>query len=155
VERGVREYMRAGPLGFPVVDVAVALTDGSYHTVDSSDAAFQTAGRIAMSEGMPGCAPVLLEPIMRVQVHVPTDATARINALVSSRRGAPLGYDARTGWRGWDTVMAEMPLAEMTDLIIDLRSLTQGVGTFEMAFDRLAELSGKLADAVVATRKAA
>ncbi|HEY4078223.1 MAG TPA: elongation factor G [Rhizomicrobium sp.] len=155
VERGVRDYLRAGPLGFPVVDVAVALTDGSYHTVDSSDAAFQTAGRVAMSEGMPGCAPVLLEPIMRVQVHVPTDATARINALVSGRRGAPLGYDARTGWRGWDTVMAEMPLAEMADLIIDLRSLTQGVGTFEMTFDRLAELSGKLADAVVATRKAA
>ena len=155
VEKGVREFMKAGPLGFPVVDIAVALTDGSYHTVDSSDAAFQTAGRLAMSEGMPGCAPVLLEPIMRVQVHVPSDATAKVNALVSGRRGAPLGYDARAGWRGWDTVRAEMPLSEVSDLIVDLRSLTQGVGTYEMEFERLAELGGKLADTIVATRKAA
>jgi elongation factor G len=155
VERGVRDYMKNGPLGFPVVDVTVALTDGSYHTVDSSDAAFQTAGRLAMSEGMPGCAPVLLEPIMRVQVHVPSEATAKVNGLVSGRRGAPLGYDARAGWRGWDTVRCEMPLAEVSDLIVDLRSLTQGVGTYEMEFDRLTELGGKLADTIVATRKAA
>ena len=155
VEKGVREYMKAGPLGFPVVDVAVALTDGSYHTVDSSDAAFQTAGRLAMSEGMPGCAPVLLEPVMRVMVHVPSDATSKVNALVSGRRGAPLGFDARPGWRGWDTVRCELPLAEVSDLIVELRSLTQGVGSYEMAFDRLAELNGKLADAVVATHKAA
>ena len=155
VEKGVREFMKTGPLGFPVVDIAVALTDGSYHTVDSSDAAFQTAGRLAMSEGMPGCAPVLLEPIMRVAVHVPSDATAKVNGLVSGRRGAPLGYDARPGWRGWDTVRCEMPLSEVSDLIVDLRSLTQGVGTYEMEFDRLAELGGKLADTIVATRKAA
>jgi elongation factor G len=155
VEKGVRDYMKAGPLGFPVVDITVALTDGSYHTVDSSDAAFQTAGRLAMSEGMPGCAPVLLEPIMRVRVHVPTDAAAKVNGLVSGRRGAPLGYDARPGWRGWDTVRCEMPLSEVSDLIVDLRSLTQGVGTYEMEFDRLAELGGKLADTIVATRKAA
>ena len=112
VEKGVRDYLKAGPLGFPVVDVAVALTDGSYHSVDSSDAAFQTAGRLAMSEGMPGCAPVLLEPVMRVAIHVPHDATARVNGLIGARRGAPLGFDARPGWRGWDTVRAEMPLAE-------------------------------------------
>jgi elongation factor G len=155
VERGVRDYMKSGPLGFAVVDVTVALTDGSYHTVDSSDAAFQTAGRLAMSEGMPGCAPVLLEPVMRVQVHVPSEATAKVNGLVSGRRGAPLGYGARNGWRGWDTVRCEMPLSEMSDLIIDLRSLTQGVGTYEMEFDRLVELDGKLADGIVATRKAA
>ncbi|HEY2009123.1 MAG TPA: elongation factor G [Rhizomicrobium sp.] len=155
VEKGVQDYMKSGPLGFPVVDITVALTDGSYHTVDSSDAAFQTAGRLAMSEGMPGCAPVLLEPVMRVMVHVPCEATAKVNALVSGRRGAPLGYDARTGWRGWDTVNCEMPLSEVSDLIVDLRSLTQGVGTYEMAFDRLVELSGKLADTIVANRKAA
>jgi elongation factor G len=155
VERGVRDYMKAGPLGFPVVDVTVALTDGSYHTVDSSDAAFQTAGRLGMSEGMPDCMPVLLEPIMRVMVHVPSEATAKVNGLVSGRRGAPLGYDARPGWRGWDTVRCEMPLSEVSDLIVDLRSLTQGAGTYEMEFDRLAELGGKLADTIVATRKAA
>jgi elongation factor G len=155
VEKGVQEYMKTGPLGFPVVDITVALTDGSYHSVDSSDAAFQTAGRIAMSEGMPECAPVLLEPIARLSIHVPSEATAKVNALVSIRRGAPLGFDAREGWRGWDTVKAEMPMAEISDLIIDLRSLTQGVGTYDMEFDRFAELNGKLADQVVAERRAA
>ena len=153
VERGVRDYMKAGPLGFPVVDITVALVDGSFHTVDSSDAAFQIAGRLAMSEGMPDCAPVLLEPIMRVAVHVPAEATAKVNSLVSGRRGAPLGFDARPGWRGWETVRCEMPLSEVSDLIVDLRSLTQGVGSYEMEFDRLAELNGKLADTIVATRK--
>lgn len=155
VERGIRDYMKQGPLGFPVVNIAVALIDGSYHAVDSSDAAFQTAGRLAMSEGMGGCSPVLLEPVMAVQVHVPSDATSKINALISGRRGALLGFDARPGWRGWDTVRAELPLAEVSDLIVDLRSLTQGVGTYEMEFDRLCELNGKLADQVVATRSAA
>jgi elongation factor G len=155
VEKGVQEYMKTGPLGFPVVDVAVSLTDGSYHSVDSSDAAFQTAGRVAMSEGMPVCSPVLLEPVMKVAIHVPKDATAKVNGVIGTRRGAPLGFDGRDGWRGWDTVRAEMPLSEVTDLIVDLRSLTQGVGTFEMEFDHFAELAGKLADQVVATQRAA
>jgi elongation factor G len=155
VEKGVVEYLKRGPLGFPVVDLAVALVDGSYHAVDSSDAAFQTAARIAMTEGMPNCAPVLLEPIMRVKIHVPNDATSKVNAVVSGRRGQLMGFDARAGWKGWDSVDAQMPLSELHNLIIDLRSLTQGVGTFEMIFDHLAELSGKLADQVVATHKAA
>ena len=155
VEKGVIDFLKHGPLGFPVVDVGVALVDGSYHTVDSSDAAFQTAARIAMTEGMPNCAPVLLEPIMRVRIHVPNDATSKVNQVVSGRRGQLLGYDARPGWKGWDTVESQMPLAELQDLIIDLRSLTQGVGTFETEFDHLAELTGKLADQVVASHKAA
>ncbi|HEY0107511.1 MAG TPA: elongation factor G [Rhizomicrobium sp.] len=155
VEKGIVDYLRSGPLGFPVVDVAVALTDGSFHAVDSSDAAFQTAARIAMTEGMPSCAPVLLESIMHVKIHVPSDATAKANAVVSGRRGQLMGFDARPGWKGWDTVEAQMPLAELSDLIIDLRSLTQGVGTFEAQFDHLAELTGKLADQAVATAKAA
>ena len=155
VEKGVSAYLGAGPLGFPVVDVAVALVDGSYHSVDSSDAAFQTAGRLAMSEGMPGCAPVLLEPVMKLAIHVPHGATAKVGSLIGTRRGAPLGFDGRPGWRGWDTVWAEMPLSEVSDLIVDLRSLTQGVGTFEMEFSHLAELNGKLADNIVAGRKAA
>jgi elongation factor G len=155
VEKGVADYLKQGPLGFPVVDVAVALTDGSYHTVDSSDAAFQTAGRIAMQEGMPNCSPVLLEPIMHVRIHVPSDATSKANQVVSGRRGQLMGFDSRDGWKGWDTVEAQMPLSEMHGLIIDLRSLTQGVGTFEMRFDHLAELTGKLAEAVTAARKAA
>jgi elongation factor G len=155
VEKGIVEFLKEGPLGFPVVDLAVALVDGSYHTVDSSDAAFQTAARIGMTEGMPNCAPVLLEPIMRVKIHVPSGSTADVNSVISTRRGRILGFDARDGWRGWDTVEAEIPQAELHDLIVELRSLTQGVGTYEMSFDHLAELSGKLAEHVVAARKAA
>jgi elongation factor G len=155
VEKGVIEFLKQGPLGFPVVDVGVALFDGSYHTVDSSDAAFQTAARIAMTEGMPNCSPVLLESIMRVKIHVPNDATSKVNQVVSGRRGQLMGFDARPGWKGWDTIESQMPLSEIHNLIIELRSLTQGVGTFEMAFDHLAELVGRLADQVVAGRKAA
>ena len=156
VEKGiVIDFLKHGPLGFPVVDIAVALTDGSYHSVDSSDAAFQTAARIAMSEGMPNCAPVLLEPIMHVKIHVPSDATADVNGVISTRRGKILGFDSREGWKGWDTVEAQMPQSELHDLVIELRSLTQGIGTYEQAFDHLSELTGKLADHVVSQRKAA
>jgi len=155
VEKGVVEFLKSGPLGFPVVDVAVKLVDGSYHSVDSSDAAFQVAGRLAMSEGMPNCSPVLLEPIMHVRIHVPSEATAKVNAVVSGRRGQLMGFDVRNGWKGWDTVEAQLPMSEISDLIVELRSLTQGVGTFEVKFDHLAELTGKLANQVVASHKAA
>jgi elongation factor G len=86
---------------------------------------------------------------------VPSTSTADVNGVISTRRGRILGFDARPGWQGWDTVEAEMPQAELHDIIVELRSLTQGVGTFEMTFDHLAELSGKLAETVVAARKAA
>jgi elongation factor G len=86
---------------------------------------------------------------------VPSDATAKVNGVIGSRRGVPLGFDARPGWRGWDTVRAEMPLSELGDLIVDLRSLTQGLGTYEMAFDRLEELNAKLADQIVTAQRAA
>ena len=155
VEKGIIDFLKEGPLGFPVVDLAVALVDGSYHAVDSSDAAFQTAARIGMTEGMPNCAPVLLEPIMHVKIHVPTDSTASVNGVISTRRGKILGFDARPGWQGWDTVEAQIPQSELHDLIVELRSLTQGVGTYEQNFDHLAELSGKLAENVVAMKKAA
>lgn len=155
VEKGVREYLARGPLGFPVVDVNVTLTDGSYHQVDSSDAAFQTAGRIAMQEGMPNCSPVLLEPVMAIEIHVPSDATARVNGMVTGRRGQILGFDARAGWAGWDTVSAHLPESELHNLIVELRSATQGTGTYSVRFDHLAELTGKLADQVMAQSKAA
>ena len=150
VEKGVRDYLHHGPLGFTVVDVAVALTDGSYHAVDSSDMAFQTAGRIAMSEGMPKCSPVLLEPIMHVDIMVPNDATSKVNSIISSRRGHILGFDGREGFEGWDVVQAEIPESEMSNLIIELRSVTAGVGTYTQRFDHLAELTGKVADQVLA-----
>jgi elongation factor G len=155
VEIGVSDYLKHGPLGFPVVDLAVTLTDGSYHTVDSSDMAFRQAGRLAMSEGMPKCAPVLLEPVMSVDIAVPSEATARVNAIVSQRRGQILGFDAREGWQGWDVVSAHIPESEMEDLIVELRSATSGVGTFTARFDHLSELTGRLADQVLAAHKMA
>ena len=151
VEAGIRDYLGAGPLGFPVVDVTVNLKDGSYHSVDSSDMAFRTAGQIAMREGMPQCQPVLLEPIMSVEIAVPSEATARINGIISGRRGQILGFDARLDWEGWDLVQAHLPESELGDLIIELRSATAGVGTFSASFDHLAELTGKLADQVLAS----
>ncbi len=154
VEQGVREWMPHGPLGFQVVDFGVNLSDGSYHDVDSSEMAFKTAARIAMSEGMPQCSPVLLEPIVLVEIHVPNVATSRINQIVSGHRGQLLGFDGREGWPGWDTVRAHMPESEMGSLIIELRSATAGVGTFTYAHDHMAELTGRSAEQVVATRKA-
>ena len=155
VEIGVADYMKHGPLGFPVVDVAVTLTDGSFHTVDSSDMAFRQAGRLAMSEGLPKCQPVLLEPVMAVDIAVPSDATARVNSIISQRRGQILGFDARDGWPGWDVVSAHLPESEIEDLIIELRSVTSGVGTYTAKFDHLAELTGRLADQVLVNHGAA
>jgi len=155
VEEGVVDALKHGPLGFPVVDVAVALVDGSYHTVDSSDMAFRTAGRIGIVEGLPQCQPVLLEPIHLVEIVCPTDATAKMNAILSGRRGQILGFDTREGWTSWDTVRALMPESEIGDLIIEVRSATAGVGSFTYQFDHMAELTGRTADQIIAARRAA
>ena len=155
VEEGVIDALKHGPLGFPVVDLTVALIDGSYHTVDSSDMAFRTAGRIGINEGLPQCQPVLLEPIHLVEIVCPNEATAKINALMSSRRGQILGFDTRESWDGWDVVRAKMPEAEIGDLIVEIRSATAGAGTFTFKFDHRAELTGRTADQIVAARRAA
>jgi len=155
VEEGVIDALKHGPLGFQVVDVHVALVDGSYHTVDSSDQAFRTAGRIGIVEGLPQCQPVLLEPIHQVEIVCPSEATAKVNAILSGRRGQILGFDTREGWDGWDTVRAQMAEAEIGDLIIELRSATAGVGSFTFKFDHMAELIGRTADQIVAARRAA
>jgi elongation factor G len=155
VEEGVVNALKHGPLGFQVVDVQVALVDGSYHTVDSSDMAFQTAARIGIQEGLPQCTPVLLEPIHLVEIVCPTDATAKMNAILSGRRGQILGFDTREGWDGWDVVRAKMPESEIGDLIIEVRSATAGVGSFTFQFDHMAELTGKTADQIVAAKRAA
>jgi elongation factor G len=155
VEEGVVDALKHGPLGFPVVDLQVALVDGSYHTVDSSDMAFQTAGRIGVHDGLPQCQPVLLEPIDLVEIACPNEATAKINALLSGRRGQILGFDTRDGWQGWDVVRAKMPEAEIGDLIVEIRSATAGAGTFTFKFDHMAELTGRTADQIVAARRAA
>lgn len=153
VEAGVKEYLERGPLGFPVVDVAVEVFDGKYHDVDSNEMAFKLAARAAMTEGMPECAPVLLEPIVKVTIETPAGATSRVQQLVTGRRGQLLGFDAREGWKGWDSVIAHMPQGEIRDLIGELRSLTQGVASFTTAFERLQELTGREAERIVEERR--
>jgi elongation factor G len=155
VEEGVVDGLLRGPLGFPVIDVQVTLTDGSYHSVDSSDLAFRTAARIGVSEALPQCQPVLLEPIHVVEIVCPTEATAKINAILSGRRGQILGFDTREGWPGWDRVRAMMPEAEIGELIVELRSATAGAGSFTRAFDRMAEVSGRAADQIIAAHRVA
>jgi elongation factor G len=151
VETGVRDYLAAGPLGFPIVDIAVTLTNGSYHSVDSSEQAFKQAARIAMQEGMAKCEPVLLEPITKITISIPTDFTSKVLRLVSGRRGQVLGYDAKEAWANWDEVTALIPQAEMHDLIVELRSQTLGVGFFQWKFDHLQEVPDKLAERVLVT----
>lgn len=152
IEAGIIDYMKRGPLGFQVVDISVTLTDGQYHTVDSSDMAFKAAAQLAMREAMPKCGPVLLEPVFKVSIALPNEFTSRVQRLVSGRRGQILGFDAKPGWNGWDEVIVQLPQAEMHDLIVDLRSMTMGVGSFSWAFDHLQELSGRDADQVAAAR---
>ena len=154
VEAGVKEFASEGPLGFPVVDFGVTLTDGQFHSVDSNEMSFKLAARLAMSEGMPKCSPVLLEPILKVTIDVPSDYTNKVHGLVSGRRGQILGFEPREGWTGWDSLSANMPQSEIHDLIIELRSLTQGVGTYSAEFDHLQELSGRVADQIVEQRAA-
>jgi elongation factor G len=155
VEEGVVDGLTKGPLGFPVIDLEVTLTDGSYHSVDSSDLAFRTAARIGMSEALPQCQPVLLEPIHLVEIVCPTEATAKINAILSARRGQILGFDTRENWPGWDCVRATMPEAEIGDLIVELRSATAGAGGFTRQFDRMAEVTGRAADQIIAAHRVA
>ncbi|HXY98404.1 MAG TPA: elongation factor G [Stellaceae bacterium] len=152
VEDGVNDFLRHGPLGFPVVDVSVTLVTGQFHAVDSSDQAFKTCARMAMSEAMPKCDPVLLEPIHHVDISVPNAFTSRVQRVISGRRGQILGYDAKPGWDGWDVVTSQLPQAELHDLIVELRSVTLGVATYTDRFDHLQELTGKLAERAMAGR---
>jgi elongation factor G len=133
------ESARKGPLGYPVVDISVTLVDGTFHAVDSSDMAFKTATRMAMSEGLGRADPILLEPIDRVSVQIPNEYTARAQRLMTGRRGQILGYAEMPDRPGWDAVEALVPEAELHDLIIELRSQTMGLGTYVRAFDHLAE----------------
>jgi elongation factor G len=153
VERGVGDYLSRGPLGFPVVDLEVKLVDGQHHAVDSSEQAFRTAGRQAMAEALPECQPILLEPIWLVKIIVPSEHTPRMQRLLSTRRGQIQGFDSHPSWQGWDQVEAYLPRSEMSDLIVEIRSSTQGVGTYAANFDHLAELSGRDADRVVSNRR--
>lgn len=155
VEEGVKDALMEGALGFPVVDVEVTLLDGSYHTVDSSEIAFRTAARIGVNLALPECDPVLLEPVHAVTIHTPSDQMARITALVPMRRGQILGFEPRDGWFGWDSIHAHIPEDELHDLIVEIRSATQGLGELESVFDHMAEVTGRTAARVVEARQSA
>jgi elongation factor G len=149
VEAGARENLARGPLGFPVVDVAVTLHDGQFHSVDSNELSFKLATGLALREGLPRCESVLLEPVLLVTLSVPGEYTAKALQLVTGKRGQILGYEAKDGWRGWDEVRAQIPQGEMHDLIISLRSLSQGTGFFECRYDHMQEVPDRLAQAIV------
>jgi elongation factor G len=143
VGEAAEEALGKGVFGYKVVDVEVTLVDGKFHDVDSSDMAFRTATRMAITEALPNADPVLLEPIDHVTVRVPNDYTAAAQRLLTGRRGQILGYAERPGWPGWDEVQALVPQAELHDLIIELRSITMGLGSFARKFDHLAETHQK------------
>ena len=153
VESGAREHLHRGPLGFPVVAVAISLYDGQVHSVDSNELSFKLATAHALKEGLPQCDPVLLEPILSVTISVPSDYTAKALQLVSGKRGQILGYEAKRNWNGWDEINAQIPQGEMHDLIVTLRSLSQGTGFFEWRYDHLQEVPDRLAQAIVDKHK--
>jgi elongation factor G len=148
----VRDAMESGPLGFEVVDVAVTLVDGSFHTVDSSELAFRLAGRLAMSEALAAAGPYLLEPFAHVAIRVPGSATSRVTSHLASRRGQMLGIVPLEGWSRWDVIEMLLPGAELAGLDGELRSLSQGMAQFVARFDHFAEVNGKLASAIIQGR---
>lgn len=149
VEAGVRDALERGPLGFPVVDVEVVLTDGSYHAVDSSELAFRIAGRMAMAEALAQAAPYVLEPVVKVLVDTPGGSGSKAGSALSSRRGQILGLSPHPDWARWERVEALLPEVALHGLDAELRSLSQGLAGFTAQFDHLAELAGRQADEVV------
>lgn len=149
VEQGARDALVKGPLGFPVVDVAVTLVDGQFHSVDSSELAFRIAGRIAVSDALAAAAPYLLEPVCHVTIHSPGSASSRIGSSVASRRGQMLGMTPLEGWSRWDVIEVLLPESELHGLEAELRSLSQGMARYEAHFDHLAEVGHKLAGEIV------
>jgi len=149
VEKGVIEAAEAGVLaGYPVVDVAVRLVDGSYHEVDSSDMAFKMAGSLAFKQGVQTGAPVLLEPVMRAEVVVPEDHIGDVTGDLSARRALIEGIEVRPGRT--QAIRAQVPLAEMFGYATALRSYTQGRGVFTMEFDHYAQVTNTVAEGVLA-----
>jgi elongation factor G len=151
VEKGLRESLPNGVLaGFPVVDVKVTLFDGSYHDVDSNENAFKMAASMAFKDGMRKANPVLLEPMMSVEVETPEDYTGTVMGDLSSRRGMVQGMDDMIG--GGKTVKAEVPLSEMFGYSTSLRSATQGRATYTMEFKHYTEAPRNVAEAIMSKK---
>ncbi|NGO90854.1 MAG: elongation factor G, partial [Halomonas sp.] len=152
VDKGIQEASQAGVLaGYPVVDFKVTLFDGSYHEVDSNENAFRMAASIAFKEAMRKADPVLLEPMMAVEVETPEEFMGNVMGDLSSRRGIVQGMDDLPG--GMKVIRAEVPLAEMFGYATQLRSLTQGRATYSMEFKHYAEAPRHVAEAVISARK--
>ncbi len=148
IEDGIREAMSSGVLaGYPVVDIKATLYDGSFHEVDSSEMAFKIAGSMALKEGVQRGGPVLLEPIMRVEVVTPEDYTGDVIGNLSASRGMIEGIEMRTD--GLQAIKCRVPLAEMFGYATRLRSMTQGRGTFTMEFEHYAPLSADMASQIM------
>ncbi len=151
VEKGLRESMKEGVLArYPVVNIKATLVDGSYHPVDSSEMAFKIAASLAFKKGMEQANPVLLEPIMRVEVVVPEEYMGDIIGDLNKRRGRILGMESKDNL---EVITAEVPLAEMNRYATDLRSLTQARGDFKMAFARYEEAPPNVAQKIIEERK--
>jgi len=152
VEEGIKEAMNNGVLaGYPMVDILARLVDGSYHEVDSSEMAYKIAGSLALKEGALKAAPVLLEPIMKVEVTVPDEYTGDVIGNLSARRGQIEGMEPRGD--GVQAIRARVPLAEMFGYATDLRSMTRGRGVFTMEFDHYAQLPKNIADEIVSGKR--
>ena len=153
VEKGLRETLPAGVLaGYPVVDVKVTLHFGSYHDVDSNENAFKMAASMAFKDGMRGASPVLLEPMMAVEVETPEDYAGTVMGDLSSRRGMVQGMDDISGGGG-KVIKAEVPLSEMFGYSTSLRSATQGRATYTMEFKHYSEAPKSVADAIISTKR--
>jgi elongation factor G len=152
VETGARDAMERGPLGFPVVDVTVTLTDGQAHSVDSSDMAFRIAGRQGTREALKAAGPVLLQPVFRVAIHAPSMFTGSLGPIVSSHSGQVLGFDVDPNAKGWEIYQALIPGSALEGFGNDVRAATQGVGSFEASFDHYEEMHGKGAERIVQDR---
>ncbi len=152
VEAGARDATERGPLGFPVVDIRVTLTDGLHHPVDSSDMAFRIAGKRAVAEALKSAGPVLLQPIFRLSIRAPSIYTGSLGPIISAQHGQILGFDADPEGRGWDIFEALVPGAALGAIGNDIRAATQGVGRFTAVFSHYEELHGKAAERVVQDR---
>ncbi len=149
VEAGARDATEKGPLGFPVVDIAVTLTDGLHHPVDSSDMAFRIAGRQGTRDGLKSAGAVLLQPICKVSIHAPAVFTGGLGPIVASHHGQVLGFDADPEAKGWEVFEAMIPGGELPGFGNEIRAATQGVGYYRADFDHYEEMHGKAADRVV------
>jgi elongation factor G len=151
VEQGIKESCETGILaGYPLIDVKVTLVDGSYHDVDSSEMAFKIAGSMGMKTAVNNAKPVLLEPMMKVEVEVPEDFLGDVMGDLNARRGQIEGMNADTGIA---KILAKVPLAEMFGYATDIRSKTQGRGIFSMEFSHYSEVPNHVAEAIIAKNR--